>query len=203
MKDTKKFIFDILFLTILVAIMVVFSWTPLGMVPLGFASATTVFIPVAIGVCYFKKFKFTTLLGFFFGIVSLIRAFAPQGILDPYFQNPLVSVFPRLFLGMMMSIVCVLTRKLNKHLSYSLIGGLTALFNTIFTIGFLLIVYYNDINMVLNGLEDPMTIKLLLSTIILTNMIPEIILGAIVTPLVMLAIDKIHLRKDNNDVYEN
>ena len=69
MKNTMK----IAFAGILIALMFVLSWTVLGMIPLGVASATTVFIPVCVGIIFFDDFKYAVVFGLFFGIVSLVR----------------------------------------------------------------------------------------------------------------------------------
>ena len=98
MKDTKKF-FKITFTGVLIALMFAFSWTFLGMIPLGIASATTVFIPVVIGIVCLNDFRYSLVLGCSFGICSLLRALSPSGILDPYFINPLVSVLPRILMA--------------------------------------------------------------------------------------------------------
>lgn len=198
MKDTKKTIFKIIFFSLLVGLMFVFSWTPLGMVPLGAASATTIFIPLCVGICYFKDFKYSILLGLAFGVVSLIRAFVPNGPLDPYFQNPIVSVLPRTIVGLMGYLVYLVFSKTKGIVKYPIVGGMVALLNTIFTMGTLLLVYYKDISNLVNN-DFSMTVGALLGSIVLLNMLPEIAFGAIITPLIMFALDKITKREPLNE----
>lgn len=181
MKNTKK-IFKIVFTGILIALMFTLSWTIFGMVPLSASvSATTVFIPVAIGIIIMDDYRVSAVLGVSFGLVALIRATAPVGPLDPFFLNPLVSVLPR-FCAAMATHFCF--RSLSKVIKKPMIcctiaGGLMALFNTIFTIPTLILVYYDDLSLVL--LDFDWTIGIFLGSIALSNMLPEIIIGAILT----------------------
>lgn len=187
MKNTMK----IAFAGILIALMFVLSWTVLGMIPLGVASATTVFIPVCIGIIFFDDFKYAVIFGLFFGIVSLVRSFVPQGFLDPYFQNPIVSVLPRLLVGIVGYLFYKgLTRLMkNRIIVSSLTGGFIALINTIFTMGILILVYFQDVNQTFA--DNGFSILTALKTISLLNMLPEIAIGAILTPIIIKVLDKI------------
>lgn len=197
MKDTKKF-FKIAFTGIMIALMFVFSWTILGMVPIGtFASATTVFIPVIIGIVCLDDFRYTIVLSLAFGIVSLIRSLVPQGILDPYFVNPLVSVLPRFLMGIITHLFYRFIKKIikNNSISAMLTGAIGAFTNTLFTMSMLLLVYFKDLVECLID-SGNMTIKVFLGTVALTNMLPEIILGMIICYVVMKIYDK-HMNKYN------
>ncbi|HPB49072.1 MAG TPA: ECF transporter S component [Bacilli bacterium] len=187
MKNTMK----IAFAGILIALMFVLSWTVLGMIPLGVASATTVFIPVCVGIIFFDDFKYAVVFGLFFGIVSLVRSFVPQGFLDPYFQNPIVSVLPRLLVGIVGYLIYKgLTRLMkNRIIVSSLAGGFIALINTIFTMGILILVYFQDVNQTFA--DNGFSILTALKTISLLNMLPEIAIGAILTPIIIKVLDKI------------
>ncbi len=193
MKNTMK----IAFAGILIALMFVLSWTVLGMIPLGVASATTVFIPVCIGIIFFDDFKYAVIFGLFFGIVSLVRSFVPQGFLDPYFQNPIVSVLPRLLVGIVGYLIFKGLTKLikNRVIVSSITGGAVALINTIFTIGILILVYFHDVNQVFA--DNGFSILTALKTISLLNMLPEIAVGAILTPIIIKVLDKISNKNSN------
>ena len=184
MKDTKKF-FKITFTGILIALMFAFSWTPLGMIPLGIASATTVFIPVVIGIVCLNDFRYSLVLGISFGLCSLIRALSPTGVLDPYFLNPLVSVVPRTLMAIGTHLIYNVLLKAFSKLKYgyeisSLIcGGVAALLNTLFTISILVLIYFPELTELLT--TNNSTMGLFIKGIVLTNMLPEIALGMIVT----------------------
>ena len=182
---------SITFTGILIALMFAFAWTILGFIPLGFVSPTTVFLPVAVGICCIEKKGYGIALGIAFGICSWIRSFAPASVLDPYFQNPLVSVLPRALMGVVVVFIYALIKKAVKNsiVRGVIVGALVPLFNTIFTMTMLLIFHYTDITALL---ADTMSVtKWLFGTVVLLNMLPEMALGIIVTAIVSKSIEKI------------
>jgi uncharacterized membrane protein len=82
------------------ALSIVLSMTPLGFIPwFSGASLTTMQIPVIIGAIIEGPLA-GAIIGGIFGLFGMIRAIvAPQGPVDLYFQNPLVSLVPRLLIG--------------------------------------------------------------------------------------------------------
>ena len=183
---------SITFTGILIALMFAFAWTILGFIPLGFVSPTTVFLPVAVGICCIEKKGYGIALGIAFGICSWIRSFAPASVLDPYFQNPLVSVLPRALMGIVVVFIYALIKKAVKNsiVRGVIVGALVPLFNTIFTMTMLLIFHYTDITALL---ADTMSVtKWLFGTVVLLNMLPEMALGIIVTAIVSKSIEKIN-----------
>ena len=189
---TKLFqeIKSITFSAILIALMFAFAWTVLGFIPLGFVSPTTVFLPVAVGICCIEKKRYGIALGIAFGICSWIRAFAPASVLDPYFQNPLVSVLPRALMGVVVVFLYALIKKAVKNTIVRgiIVGALVPLFNTIFTMALLLIFHYADITALLEGAS---VANWLFGSVVLLNMLPEMALGIIVTAIVSKSIEKI------------
>lgn len=195
MKDTKR-IFKISFTGVLIALMFAFSWTILGMVPIGtLASATTVFIPVVIGIVCLDDFRYTVILSISFGLVSLIRAIVPQGALDVFFINPLVSILPRLIMGLLTHLCYRLLKKCFKSnvLCASITGGLCALFNTVFTISTLILVNFSELASLLA--QNDTYLGAFVTTILLTNMLPEIILGVITVFSITVIYNKINISK--------
>ena len=181
---------SITFSAILIALMFAFAWTILGFIPLGFVSPTTVFLPVAVGICCIEKKGYGIALGVAFGICSWIRAFAPASVLDPYFQNPLVSVLPRALMGVVVVFLYALIKKAVKNTIVRgiIVGALVPLFNTIFTMALLLIFHYTDITALLEGAS---VANWLFGSVVLLNMLPEMALGIVVTAIVSKSIEKI------------
>ena len=181
---------SITFTGVLIALMFAFAWTALGFIPLGFVSPTTVFLPVAIGICCIEKKGYGMALGLAFGICSWIRAFAPASVLDPYFQNPLVSVLPRALMGVVVVLIYAIIKKAVKNsiVRGVIVGALVPLFNTIFTMTMLLIFHYTDITALLEGTS---VAKWLFGSVVLLNMLPEMALGIIVTAIISKSIEKI------------
>lgn len=192
--ETKlnKEIKNIVFAGILIALMFAFAWTILGFIPLGIISPTTVFLPVAVGICCIEKKGYGIALGIAFGVCSWLRSFAPASVLDPYFQNPLVSVLPRALMGVVVTVLYAIIKKFVKNsiARGAIVGALVPLFNTIFTMTLLLIFHYSDITALLEGTS---VAKWLFGSVVLLNMLPEVVLGCIVTSIVSKTIEKINL----------
>lgn len=73
-------------------------YTPLGTINFGFISITVAHIPILVATIMFGL-KQGLALSLIFGLTTMwIAITAPQGILDPLFQNPLVSILPRLLI---------------------------------------------------------------------------------------------------------
>ena len=185
MKNTK-IVFKLAFTGIMIALMFALSWTPLGMLPLGFASATTIFIPVAIGICVMDDFRFTLALGFGFGLSSLVRALAPAGPLDPFFVNPLVSILPRVIAAILTHLVFRGLQKVIKvkQVNASITGLLMAFFNTLFTIPLLILF----IQVLGDGVNTIGMSYWAFIIVILPQMGAEIIVGGILTGLIFTGI---------------
>ena len=84
---------------VLSAISIFLGLTPLGFIPWAGASLTIMHIPVILG-AVLEGPVVGLVIGLIFGLSSMIRAaVAPTSPLDVAFTNPLISVFPRLFIG--------------------------------------------------------------------------------------------------------
>ena len=79
------------------AVSIVLILTPLGMIPwFAGASLTTMHVPAIVGAVLGGPWV-GAVTGGIFGVAALVRAsVAPNGPVDPFFVNPLVSVLPRL-----------------------------------------------------------------------------------------------------------
>lgn len=80
------------------AITVVLGLTPLGFIPLGVINATTMHIPVIVGAILEGPIVGAS-IGLIFGISSLIKAFTMPTPVSFVFYNPLISVLPRVLIG--------------------------------------------------------------------------------------------------------
>ena len=84
---------------ILGAITVVLSITPLGLIPLGLINATTMHIPVIIAAIVEGPLV-GALVGLIFGISSLANAIIRPNPISFVFYNPLISIVPRILIGL-------------------------------------------------------------------------------------------------------
>lgn len=135
------------------ALVVVLGITKLGFIPLGAASVTILHVPVILitmlSVTWETKEKtvkqfFSGLIegcivGAAFGILSLVQAaMAPSGGLDPLFVNPLISVLPRVLLGVAAWVLWKalnLIPKMPRIVSAGVTAFLATLMHTVMVIG--------------------------------------------------------------------
>ena len=195
-KKTQHMAFMAMFLAIEVILVV----TPLGYIPIGPLSATTMHIPVIVAGITLGK-RAGAQLGFVFVLTSLIRATIQPGItsfcFSPFvtvgnisgnWSSVLIALVPRIILGYLAGVTFVfLKSKFNNEnvaiISSALVGSIT---NTILVLGgiyfFFGKAYADAINIAYNSL-----IVMLLG-VVTTNGIIEAIIGAIVTLLAYKAI---------------
>ncbi|MBF7096914.1 ECF transporter S component [Alkalibacter mobilis] len=123
------------------------------------------------------------IMGALAGIVTMARAyFMPLSPFDYFFMNPLVSVLPRMFIGMSAGLVFVLFKekiKLGATVSAAVAGAAGMLTNTVLVIGMLFLV--NGQKMV-----DAMGAGFftVLGTLFLSNGLIEMITAAILMPII-------------------
>ena len=109
-----------------------------------------------------------TVVGLIFGVTSLIRAaVAPLGPLDPLFTNPLVSVLPRLFIGLAAWATFRLFRGRVLPLAAGLAGAVGGFINTVLVLSMLGLTAGRDIAGILG--MDIGTIPAFLAGIALSN----------------------------------
>lgn len=84
---------------LLAAISIVLGMTPLGFIQLPMIKATIMHIPVIIGAILAGPVA-GAIIGLIFGLTSMMQnIIVPTSILSPAFMNPLVSVLPRILIG--------------------------------------------------------------------------------------------------------
>jgi uncharacterized membrane protein len=190
---------------ILSAIAILLSLVPwLGYIPLGAITITTMHIPVIIA-AILEGPLVGAFVGLIFGLSSLYTAatiFAgmPTAV---FFLNPLVSVFPRILIGIVAYYVFIGIKKLidNKSVS-TVIGALAGTFtNTIGVLGMIYVLYAEQYvqAMVESAKQSGQTLVVtsalaLIFGSVLTNIIAEALLAALISVPVVLAVGKIRKR---------
>lgn len=114
----------------------------LGFVPMvGFINVppvaiTLVHIPVLLGTITMRKYKYAILFGLSFGLISYIVNSYTPGLMQALFFNPMVSIVPRLFVGLTTLATYNLFVKISKHemISMTLGAVVGTLTNTILVI---------------------------------------------------------------------
>lgn len=173
-------------LGMLSAIIIIQTTVPfLGYIPIGPLSLTIIQITVITAAIVLGT-KEGAIVGGIWGIITFIRAFvAPTSVIAPIvFTNPLVSVLPRILIGVVAAYVFhrLLSRKLNETVRMSIAGVLGSLTNTILVLGFIY-VFYGEPYANFLKLDMEQLLPALL-TIVATNGITEAILSGVLTPII-------------------
>ncbi len=144
-QKTRKLVILALF----TAIIVLFSFTPLGYIPLGFMRATTIHIPVIIGAILMGPAA-GAFLGGVFGLTSFINntfnpiitsfVFTPVYSLGDYqgnFWSLVICFVPRILVGLLAGLAFRWFEKhrVNRTVSYTISGLLGSFVNTFLVMG--------------------------------------------------------------------
>ena len=174
---------------VLSAISIMLSMTPLGFIPIGPTNATIMHIPVIIGAIIEGPVVGIT-VGFIFGVTSLLKALTMPTITSFAFVNPLVSVLPRMLIGIVAYYVYKLTIKFTKNVFVSgwITGVIGSLVNTAVVLGMIYILYGARYAEALG--ESASAAKTLIVTLVATNGIPEAIVGGFVVSAVCVVFNK-------------
>ena len=183
---------------LLLAVMAIFAFTPLGFIQVTPVVAVTfMHIPVLIGLLS-MGFVPGLLLGFLFGALSLLRALTgTAGLLTPFFMNPVVSVLPRLLVPCAAWLAYTGTAALIKGKArlptawiVSAVAG--TLTNTVAVLGTLYLVYGARLA---EQLEiSAAGVLAMLGGVVLTNGLPEAAFAALVVPALMGALFRMQRR---------
>ena len=173
---------------VLAAISIMLSMTPLGFIPIGPTNATIMHIPVIIGAIVEGPLVGIT-VGFIFGATSLLKALTMPTITSFAFINPLVSILPRMLIGVIAYYVYKLTIKFTKNVFVSgwITGVVGSLVNTVGVLGMIYILYgarYAE------ALGESASAKTLILTLGATSGIPEAIVGGFVVSAVCIVFNK-------------
>ena len=166
---------------ILGAITVVLSITPLGLIPLGLINATTMHIPVIIA-AIIEGPLVGALVGLIFGVSSLANAILRPNPISFVFYNPLISILPRILIGITSYYVYRSTSRLDKNS----LKTLTKVLWSLILIGLAYLLYKNiknavsPINIILVVILLAITIGLLVYSIKNPSLDFPVALGAFV-----------------------
>jgi uncharacterized membrane protein len=171
------------------AVSIVLGATGYGFIPLPMAKATILHIPVIIGAILEGPIV-GAMIGFFFGMFSLIQNYAaPSSIFSPAFQNPIVSVLPRVLIA----VTAYYSYKFMLGRNESIKVGVGAVIGTITnTFGVLTTIYllYPNLAFLKPGAGSQSAAKIIYG-IALTNGVPEVVVATIITVPVVMALKKI------------
>ncbi|WP_455539091.1 ECF transporter S component [Terrisporobacter sp.] len=179
-------------IAVLSAISVMMSMIPfIGYIPLGPIKATIMHVPVIIGGIIEGPVVGAT-IGLIFGLTSLWNAITQPVLLSPLFINPLVSVLPRILIGIVAYYVYQGVYKVSKKVYASgfVAGLIGSLVNTVGVLGMIYILYaekYLSL-MKMQGSNVSVGAGKLLFGIAFTSGIPEALVAALIVSAVSVAL---------------
>lgn len=120
-KEGKAFDLRKMVITgVLGAISIVLGMTPIGFIPIGPTRATIMHIPVIIG-AIMEGPVVGGLIGLIFGLFSIYQALTNPTPVSAVFLNPLVSIMPRILIGLVAYYVYSGLKKLGKQKTMGLL----------------------------------------------------------------------------------
>ena len=173
---------------VLSAISIMMSMLPfIGYIPIGPIKATIMHIPVIIGAIIEGPVVGAT-IGLIFGLTSLWNAITQPVLLSPLFINPLVSVLPRILIGIIAYYVYQGVYKISKKVYASgfVAGIIGSIVNTAGVLGMIYILYA-DKYLDLMGQQGASASKLLFG-VVLTSGVPEALVAGLIVSAVSVAL---------------
>jgi uncharacterized membrane protein len=173
----------------LLAVMLLFTFTQVGFIQFGPLAATLMHIPVLIGLIM-EGLPVGLGLGAAFGVISLIRAFVVPTATSFVLQNPIISVLPRLLFPLIAWLAARAVARagrrnaLRETLSTGAAGFCGAAANTALVLSLIFFIYGERYGL---AMKTPIGIDALpavLLTTALTNGLPEAVVAAILVPAV-------------------
>lgn len=170
------------------AISILLGVTGLGFIPIPPVKATIMHVPVIIGAILEGPIV-GAMIGLIFGVFSMIQSITTPTPVSFIFMNPLVSVVPRILIGIVSYYAYKAIRGGFSPIKIGVGAALGSLTNTIGVLGMMFLIYLEPYAKTLN-LSIP-TAKKGIILIGVTNGLPEAILSVLITIPVVLAINKI------------
>lgn len=194
MKKQKTF--RLALLGLFSALIILMSITPIGYIRTGVVSITLVHIPVIIG-AILLGWQGGLILGGVMGLTSLTIAYVmPGGIMDYFFQNPLVALPSRMAMGLIVGLLFIGFSKVmhNYKAKLPVCIALSAVIgkfcSTVLTLSMMVLVYHEKIAQLTHG----SAIAYLLGSIITVNGLIEMAVGAVIAVPVCVALFKVQRR---------
>lgn len=185
----------------MIAITLVLGSTPLGLIRTPILTATTLHIPVIIATLVLGLGS-GVLTGLVFGIQSLISNLTSTSFFGPFFINPLVSVLPRVLFPVCIYGIASFVKRLagkrdQRHVAaYVTASALGTAAHTAMVMGMIYLLNADTIRLMLTGSAGvPEAIAsrgvgVGIFTMAVANGVPEMIVAAVIAPIVAMALNK-------------
>lgn len=194
MKQSNK-VFQMTIISMFLAILIIQTFVPvLGYIPLGAIDITIVHITVILAAILFGP-KTGTIIGSSWGLLSMIRSYVQPSITNVFFQNPLISVLPRLLVGLLSALLFMFIRnKISERWAYSITALVGTLLNTVLVLGS---IYIFAVEAYSNATGIPETAVLgALGTVVVTNGLIEALASMVILPLLAIPLANVLKRRN-------
>lgn len=166
----------------------------LGYIPIPPFSITTMHIPVIIAAVLDGPLT-GAFVGLMFGLSSLYTAatiFSGMPV-APFFLNPLVSVMPRILIGIVAYYVFALLKKLIRNKTVSIVGAALGgtLTNTVGVLGMIYLLYAQEYVEAVGATTVGKSALAIIFSGAIVNMLVEIVAASLISVPVVLAVQKI------------
>lgn len=187
-KNTRQFVLAAIFSAIII-VMTLIPYT--GYITYGVIEITTLHIPVILG-AVFLGWKYGAFLGGVWGVTCMLRAFTnPAWIL---FTNPLISVLPRILVGLVAGLIFAgLKRTRLNHISSA---GIAAAGATLTNTVLVLTAIYLFKDMIKSYAEFFEMFEVIFTTLITVNGLIELVGGTILVSILYAALEKAESKKN-------
>lgn len=200
--NSREHIRKMVVISMLSGISIFLGLTGLGFIPLPLFKLTILHLPVIIGAIIEGPIVGAS-IGFIFGLFSIYQNITAPTVMSPFFYNPIVSILPRVLIGIIAYYAYNFLKSKFKNLKLSIAiaaicGSLT---NTIGVLGSIYLLYfknYADILISKGSITSSSrgSVALALLSIVTTNGLAEALLSALICTAVVIAIFK--MQKRNN-----
>lgn len=170
------------------SISIILGATRLGFIPIPPATATIMHLPVIIG-AILEGPAVGAMIGLIFGVFSIIQAVTAPNILSFAFINPMVSVLPRVLIGITSYYIYKAVFVKNEALKIGIGAAIGSITNTVGVLGMIYLLYVTRFAEV-KGISSAAAAKTIFG-IAVVNGLPEAALAVLITIPVVLAINKI------------
>lgn len=170
------------------AISIILGVTGLGFIPIPPVRATIMHVPVIIG-AILEGPLVGALVGLIFGIFSIVQAITTPTPVSFIFMNPLVSIMPRILIGLTAYYTYKTIKTKNNTISIGISAAVGSLTNTLGVLGMIYLIYLGPYARALN--ISTSAAKKGILAVAMTNGIPEAILSVIITSAVITAVTKV------------
>lgn len=185
---SKITIRQLVIIGMLSAISIVLGVTGLGFIPIPPVKATIMHIPVIIG-AILEGPLVGGLVGLIFGVFSMIQSITTPTPVSFVFMNPIVSVLPRILIGIVSYYVYSAIKTNKKVIPIVAASAVGSIINTVGVLGSIFIIYLKPYARALNISATAARDGII--TVGVINGIPEAILSVVVTMAVVTAVVKI------------